>query len=117
MLEEMKELVSIVNSLPQLALWVAIGFWAYKVIIVGSVYGLIRLVVQRGYAAYMSPDRQRIEIAIDGVVTFHNKQRLIAELSRLMPQGMGGTQQESESLSWLHDAITEKMEKDGPPKK
>lgn len=117
MIEELKELVGLVNSLPQLALWVAIGFWAYKVIIVGSIYGVIRLIVQQACAAYKSPERQRVEIAIDGVVTFQSKQRLIAELSRLMPQGQADLGQEIESLQWLHDAITEKMEKDGPPKK
>lgn len=42
MIEELKELVGVIANLPQLALWVVIGVWAYKVLIVGSVYGVIR---------------------------------------------------------------------------
>ena len=36
-----------VASLPQMALWVLIGFWAYKVVVVGSIYGLIRFCVAK----------------------------------------------------------------------
>lgn len=55
MLEEIKELVHLINSLPQLALWVMIGFWAYKVIIVGSVYGLIRFTVDKLHSWLTKP--------------------------------------------------------------
>lgn len=44
-MEELKALIGMVNQLPQLALWVLVGFWAYKVICVGSIYGVIRFIV------------------------------------------------------------------------
>lgn len=44
-MEEIKELINLINQLPHLAMWVLVGFWAYKVIVVGSIYGLIKFVV------------------------------------------------------------------------
>jgi len=113
MIEELKQLVQLVNSLPQLALWVAIGFWAYKVIIVGSIYGVIRFVVYKAYDAYMRPGRQEIHVALQDVVLFESKNKLVAELVRICPD----RPLDSNVIEWLGQAITEKIEKDGLPKK
>jgi len=61
MVDELKELIAVVNSLPQLALWVAVGFWAYKVIIIGSVYGVIKLAINKAYSAMTRPGSPEIE--------------------------------------------------------
>ena len=45
-METFKLLTEMVKDLPDMAIWVIIIFFAYKVVIVGSLYGLIRCVVQ-----------------------------------------------------------------------
>ncbi len=35
-------LIDMVANLPAMAMWVLVGFFAYKVVIIGSVYGLVR---------------------------------------------------------------------------
>jgi hypothetical protein len=114
MIEELKELVNVVNSLPQLALWVAIGFWAYKVIIVGSIYGVIRLAINKGYAAWTQPKTSDIKSVIDGVTYYFNKDDVVGQLKRVLANT---PDRQDESIKWLSEAITEKIEKDGPPKK
>ncbi len=42
-MEELKLLIEMVANLPALAVWVLVGYLAYKVAIVGSIYGVIRL--------------------------------------------------------------------------
>lgn len=42
-MEELKLLVEMVSSLPQAAIWVLVLFFCYKTIIVGSIYGVIRM--------------------------------------------------------------------------
>lgn len=41
-MEELKQLLELVANLPALAIWVLVGFFAYKTIIIGSIYGVIR---------------------------------------------------------------------------
>lgn len=48
-MEELKLLVEMVANLPSMALWVIAFFFAYKVSIIGSIYGVIRLAIQRWY--------------------------------------------------------------------
>lgn len=45
-MEELKLLVEMVANLPSMALWVIAFFFAYKVMIVGSIYGVIRFAVE-----------------------------------------------------------------------
>jgi hypothetical protein len=44
-MEEFQLLVNLLKDLPSMALWVIAGFWVYKVIWVGSVFGIVRLAV------------------------------------------------------------------------
>lgn len=44
-MEELKILVEMVASLPQMAIWVLVAFWCYKVVVIGSIFGIIRLAI------------------------------------------------------------------------
>ena len=44
-MEELKLLIDMVANLPQMALWVQIGLLGYKVAVIGSIYGVIRLLI------------------------------------------------------------------------
>lgn len=48
-MDELKLLVEMVANLPNMALWVIAFFFIYKVSIIGSIYGVIRLAIQRAY--------------------------------------------------------------------
>ena len=50
-MEELKILVGMVADLPHMALWVIAAFFAYKVIIVGSVFGVIKLGINKAHDA------------------------------------------------------------------
>lgn len=117
-MEEIETIIKAIAGLPNMAIWALVIFYGYKVVVIGSVYGLIRFVVSKGVDAYTSSRRQRIEVAIDDVVYYDSKERLISELRRVIPADIkySGTNTDS-ALVWLNDAITQKMEKDGPPKK
>lgn len=42
-MEELKELIDLISKLPELAIWVLVAFWVYKVIVIGSIFGIIKL--------------------------------------------------------------------------
>ena len=72
-MEALKELVDVVKSLPDVAVWLFVLFFCYKVAIVGSVYGVIRFVVGRICEAYEArmqrpPPDAVIRLHIDGII-------------------------------------------------
>lgn len=54
-MEELKELISMLAHLPQLTVWVLAGFLAYKLAVVGSIYGVIRLIVVKVHDWKVNP--------------------------------------------------------------
>lgn len=43
-MDELKLLIEMVANLPAMAMWVLVGFFVYKVVVIGSIYGVIRYV-------------------------------------------------------------------------
>ena len=54
-MEELKELISMLAHLPQLTVWVLVGFLAYKLAVVGSIYGVIRLIIVKVHDWKVNP--------------------------------------------------------------
>jgi hypothetical protein len=44
-MEELEQLILLIGKLPTLAIWVLVGFFAYKTIVIGSIYGVIKLAI------------------------------------------------------------------------
>lgn len=44
-MDELKLLISMVKDLPALATWVLVGYLIYKISVIGSIYGVIRLLI------------------------------------------------------------------------
>lgn len=45
-------IIELVKALPDLAVWILVIFYGFKVVVVGSIYGTIRFVVDRIAAAW-----------------------------------------------------------------
>lgn len=117
-MEELKMLVEMVAKLPALAIWVLVMFWAYKVMVVGSVYGLIRFVVSKAHD-YLT--RRKVEVKtvevrpiLDGIVIQGQVDRLIAQIHRVRMhvEAPGLSYAHGSSIEWLRLAIDEKIAKD-----
>lgn len=120
-MEELQVIVEMVAKLPQTALWVLIGFWAYKVMIVGSIYGVIRFVVSKAHdylvqRKVIPPEVKQIEVRVlvDGICIANAVDPLLAQLRRLigMNTGIHSHYVHRQSVDWLRDAIDEKLERD-----
>ena len=57
-MEELKLLISLVNDLPALATWVLVGYLIYKITVIGSIYGVIRLLIVKMHDVLM--DRKSV---------------------------------------------------------
>jgi hypothetical protein len=113
-MNELQLLITMVKDLPAMALWVLVGFWAYKVIFVGSVYGVIKLAIAKTHDVMiarkvefkqMRPILDRM--TIDGEVDY-----LIAQICRIKGKKTGSIYIHNASINWLREAIDEKEAKD-----
>ncbi len=62
MIESLKELVGLIKELPGMALWILGGFLFYKLFIIGSVYGVIRLAITRTHDWLLKPKEPQVKI-------------------------------------------------------
>ena len=81
-MEELKVIIDMIASLPQLALWVLVGFWAYKVIVIGSIYGTVKFIAQKVYEVLSKP--KRVELTFKGMVVNEDVGNyLVGQISRI----------------------------------
>lgn len=89
-MDELETLVKMVAALPALTVWVLVGYLAYKVVIIGSIYGVIRLAIDRfhNYLTRAPHPPQPTPLTFGGIVI--NKDvadALTAQIMRLPSMG------------------------------
>lgn len=119
-MDELKILVDMVAHLPQMVLWVLCGFLAYKLAVIGSIYGLIRFCIGKLYEWAVQRKQVSIEVLLDGIPfdDHATKDELMRELRRLMfigkpEQYKSGSIYSSYGVKLLRETIN-KMYEDNP---
>ena len=123
-MDELRLLVEMVANLPSMALWVIAFFFAYKVIFVGSVYGVIRFVAGRLFDWLNQKKTREVEYKeirpmLDGLCVKAQTDRLMAQLHRLRGRGMSIKSEYIHdcSIDWLREAIDDRIARDEQQKK
>lgn len=115
-MDELKMLIELVRDLPALAIWLLVAFYGYKVIIVGSIYGVIRFIVERLHSWATTPKERLERVDIQGVIngmviTSGNcHSELVAQLNRVRGKNLGIQSDyiHTQSVQWLRAAIDAK---------
>jgi hypothetical protein len=120
-------MVDMVAGLPNVALWVIACVFAYKVAVVGSIYGVIRFTVDRLYKWLVTektkPAREveykEIRPMLDGICVKAAVEILIAQLYRIRNKGLDTNSPyiHTGDIDWLKKAIDAQIEKDAAEKK
>jgi hypothetical protein len=63
MIDALKELIGLVKELPEFALWILLGYLLYKLFIVGSIYGIIRLGINKLHD-YLVNKKHKLDIKV-----------------------------------------------------
>lgn len=122
-MEELKLLLEMVAKLPNLAIWVIVAIYAYKTIIVGSIYATIRFVIQKWHDAYVTNKTKKEtkdaeyllrELVIKDELAMA---ALINEIRRIRSCGDKNSSYKSQfvhrsDIDWLASAIDDKISKD-----
>ena len=115
-MEELKLLVEMVAKLPAMAMWVIVAFFAYKVIVVGSIYGVIRFSVDKlhSWLVTRKVEYKEIRPMLDGMCIRTETDNLIAQIRRIRGRGtnIDSGYVHEQSVEWLREAIDAKIEAD-----
>lgn len=118
-MEELKILIEMVKHLPAMALWVIAAFFAYKVVIIGSIYGVIRYIGGRLFDWLQQKKAREVEYKevrpmLDGMCIKTETDKLIAQLNRVRGRGISIKSDyiHAQSVDWLREAIDMKIEVD-----
>lgn len=119
-MEELQVLIGMVSDLPSMAIWVLIGFFAYKTIIVGSIFGVIKLAITSLHSWSTTPKETLNKIVEDRTTVIDRLTikdafvPLINQLERLpgMTTSIGSDYIHIGDVRWLAKAIDEKIERD-----
>ena len=115
-MEELKLLIEMVANLPAMAMWVLLGFFAYKVIVVGSIYGVIRYTVEKlhSYLVTRKVEYKEIRPLLDGMCIRTQTDHLISQIRRIRGRGVNIDSEyiHEQSVEWLREAIDAKIEAD-----
>ena len=86
-MDELKLLISMVADLPSLAVWVLVGYLAYKVAVVGSIYGVIRLLIVKAHDV-MVTRKTVVKAGELGCINDSVRNMLIIQIERLKTSGV-----------------------------
>lgn len=119
MVDAVKEIMEIIERLPHLAMWILVGLLFYKVVIVGSYFGVARLLILKVHD-YLTRPRQPVKDIIEHkidrffITSDSTYGYFIAQIHRLRNRvtSIDTDYIHSRDVKWLADAITEKIERD-----
>jgi hypothetical protein len=120
-MEELKLLIDMVANLPQMALWVLVGFLVYKLAVVGSVYGVIRLGISSLHdwaikRKELPSQKIRLVDEMYGICISDDvvKGDLMFQIKRVCGKNVGIESKyiHESSVDWLRSAIDDKIAKD-----
>ena len=118
--EAIKEVIDLIKSSPDYAVWILCGLFAYKVVVIGSWVTVIKLLINRLYSFAITPkeviNKEEIKYSLDGMVLTHDGtyERLKALLSRTKNRLDKRNQftknyLDSEHVDFISEAIEEKF--------
>lgn len=73
---ELKELISMVAGLPTVVVWVLVGYLVYKLAVLGSIYGVMRLLIEKAHNWLTQP--KKVEWKLDNLVLDERTKTVLA---------------------------------------
>lgn len=120
MIDIVKEMAQVIAMLPHIAVWILTGLLIYKVCVIGSIYGVVRLGITKLFDAYTrrleSKEKpQIVDYNIGGLFirTDGTLKRFIdvVKQAKRESQGPSGLNYlHDKDVAWIEDAVKMKIE-------
>ena len=110
-MNQLQILIDMIADLPEFALWIVAAFFIYKVIIIGSIYGVVKLAITKLYAWASRDKVVNRKAEVNGMCMGEEiLDQILTQLRRLT--GKHSAYLHAEQIHWLAEAITEKEERE-----
>lgn len=121
MIDELKQLIGMIEKVPETALWILLGFAVYKLVVylsgTGAIVFCIKLAIEKGHDMFIRRQAEKstpIEHTINGEFITQDA-TLTLFMSAIRALKGGDTYIHTFHVNWLQDAIAEKASRDGIP--
>lgn len=112
MIDSLKELVELIDKLPTLALWICVGFALYKLSIIASIYGVIRLGITRLFDYLQTRSELKIDVVkINDFIITGQEEALVKQLKRLRWQSASNVSGSKVNGTYIHESGVIVLEK------
>lgn len=116
-METLQSLATIIKDLPDTAIWIIAIYFFFKLAIVGSIYGVIRLAIIKLHDVLVTKNKAPTEVgvALDGRVISRNKVAFLGQIDRISAHCNEGTSVStlhSDATTFLRKAIDSQIEKE-----
>jgi hypothetical protein len=119
-METLQALATIIKDLPDTAIWIIAIYFFFKMFVVGSIYGVIRLAIMKAHDVLLTKKTQKVDIeaTIKGITISNDMDALISQLHRLRGVRVGINSQyiHGSSVDFLRDALDAQFEKENQSK-
>ena len=106
-------IIELVKAVPEMAIWVLVIIYGYKIAIAGTVYGCIKFTVKTACKCIVEKSRtEDVTYLIDDIECY-SKGGLMSQLQRLADMRSGTGRIHDTDVNWLKGAIDEKLEREG----
>lgn len=102
MIDALKEIVVLVEKLPNIAIWILAGLLFYKVVVIGSWFGIAKLLIERSYSYLKLKAEEPRAISLKHLLCQVSETRLtdVLKKARRHSEYLHGS-----DLNWLEDLI------------
>jgi len=114
-MDVLQQLVDMVKDMPSLAIWVLAGLLMYKIVMIGSWFGIARLVILKGHECIVKPRKKEYLFGshfIGGAGIANEFLGLIASIKNSNGSSYVSEYVHDGDLSWFREAINDKKLKD-----
>ena len=123
-MDELKILIEMVAELPQMAIWVLVLFFCYKTVVIGSIFGIGKMLIEKIHSVLTTPRHELkivdIRVELDGNVISGGLSPLLSQISRMrvhcnLKRKIDTDYIHGYHTEWLEKAITNqiKIDQDG----
>jgi hypothetical protein len=80
-MDELQVVVNMVKTIPTLAVWVLAGLLLYKVTVIGSIFGILKLLINRAFEWHTKPKQLKLYDRCINIETYNALEVQIKRLS------------------------------------
>jgi hypothetical protein len=113
-IQDVNAIAGVINTLPNLAIWIIVALLTYKVAVIGSIFGVLKLAIDKFHDWAKSPTRHLevidVRAELNNITINDAWHPLLAQINRVKgARSRSGAYIHKADVEWLREAIDVKI--------